>query len=830
MTNSELLVRVKNSELQDPNGSLNNWVITANDPISPCNWTGITCDDGIVISLDLSGLNLGGQFPFGFCKLTSLRNLSLSLNNFNGSVDGKVLSSSCSHLRVMQLDHNNLEGELPVLWPGLEVLDLSSNSFSGDVPGTYGQLLSLRVFYLSSNLLNCSFPAFLTNLTELSSLGLGDNPFKPSRLPEDIGNLGKLEELLLASSNLVGEIPDSIGRMVRLNELDLSKNSLTGNLPQKVAAMQLQRLNLYENFLSGEIPEVLASNPNLVRLNLYNNNFTGKLPTNLGLHSDLEDFDVSTNSFSGQLPPYLCHRKSLKRIVAFKNHFSGNLPESYGGCTSLEYVMIQNNNLFGPVPSKFWSLPRLQHLQISGNSFEGSISSSISGAKGLAKLFISTNNFSGGLPVEVCKLHGLTQINLSGNRFRGELLSCLTELKGLQSLEMQDNNFSGEVPSSFNLSGNRFTGRIPPGLGNLPVLTDLDLSRNEFTGEIPESLTKLKLSGFNLSNNQLYGNVPVGFLLEYYIPGLLGNPNLCSPHFKPFPPCANSKPFSSLYIAVAVAAVSVLCILLLLGYLFYSCFLLRRKLVLSEKPNAQFAVTRFQQVGFDEHDILSSLTEENLIGSGGSGQVYRVDLTPDQVVAAKRLRSDGSEGTRQFIQAESFFRSEAETLGRIRHRNILKLLMSCSGGGNRVLVFEYMENGSLGDVLHGAGEGLADWHLRLMIAQGIAHGLAYLHHDCVPAIIHRDVKSNNILLDAEMRPRLADFGLAKTLLREAATTSGIVGSYGYIAPDTSNNKSGELIDPKIQKSSLNYGEFEMVLDIALLCTSSVPTDRPSMRQ
>lgn len=829
---AEILIRVKNAMLDDPSGKLSDWVESSDH--NPCKWSGIACDsrNQTVVSIDLSGFGIAGGFPTGFCHIPTLQNLSLGDNFFNGSLTYRALSP-CSHLHVLVLTSNLFVGQLPELLPdfdNLRVLDLSSNNFTGDIPASFGRIQSLEVLSLVSNLLTGPIPWFLSNLTELTRLELAYNPFKPSPLPQEIGSLSKLENLYLTNTNLIAEIPGSIGKLGSLYNLDLSnnfitgkipesisglksiqqielynnllygelpeslsnlttllkldvsQNNLTGNLPEKIAAMQLQSLNLNDNYFAGEIPEVLALDPNLSELKIYNNSFTGKLPANLGRYSDLETFDVSTNDFSGELPQYLCHRKKLQNVIAFVNRFSGSLPETLSECSSLNYVRLADNELSGPVPDKFWGLHTLR-LELSNNKFEGPISSSISGARGLSRLLINGNNFSGNLPAEICELHELIEIDLSRNQFVGELPSCITELNKLQKLDMQENMFSGEIPNSvsswtdlteLNLSRNRFSGKIPPELGNLPVLTYMDLSDNLLTGEIPMELTKLKLNEFNVSDNRLYGKVPTGFSNALYLPSLLGNPNLCSPDFKPLPPCSRPKP-ATLYIVVILA----ICVLVLVGSLLWFC---KTKSLLVRKSKRPYKVTAFQRVGFTEEDIFPHLTKENLIGSGGSGQVYKVELKTGQIVAVKRLW-----GGTQKPETEFVFRSEVETLGRVRHGNIVKLLMCCSGEEFRFLVYDYMVNGSLGDVLHGEKGGcLLDWPGRFAVAVGAAQGLAYLHHDCVPAIVHRDIKSNNILLDEEMRPRVADFGLAKTLQSEAgesdAAMSRIAGSYGYIAP------------------------------------------------
>ncbi|GMH14703.1 hypothetical protein Nepgr_016544 [Nepenthes gracilis] len=941
---SDVLIRVKNAAISDPNGRLKNWVPSSAD--APCNWTGVACNSNhSVISIDIGSMGLSGPFPSGFCLARTLQNLTISDNCFSGTISSESLSL-CSQLHHLNISSNEFVGKMPDFSPdflNLRILDFTANNFSGDIPESFGRLPALQVLKLYGNFLDGVIPEFLCNLTELTNFELAYNPFKPGRLPLAIGNLKKLENLWLPFANLVGEIPVSIGGLVSLKNLDLSSNSLSGNipdtigqlrsvvqielyenqlsgqlpetlgnltsllkfdasqnnltgpLPDQLAKLPLLSLNLNDNRLQGKVPAILAANPNLLQLKLFNNSFSGELPEELGLNSDLNDFDVSTNKFSGPLPPTLCHRKNLRRLITFNNRFSGNLPESLGDCTSLAYVRIFDNCFSDTLPAPFWSLPELYFLELANNRFEGVIPSTISGASRLTALLLSDNKFYGELPPQICSLLQLVDLDLRKNHFSGELPPCVTALSNLQKLELQENVFSGKFPSNLsswrsltelNLSNNQFSGEIPSELGDLPVLTYLDLSDNSFSGEIPSELSKMKLNKFNFSNNELKGRVPAGLNRQFYVNSLLGNPNLCSPDLEQLHPCRKTRAVS-IYL---VATLSTLTLLLVAPLFWFYKSKLCSNGTISKRS---YQITKFQRVGFgfNEEDIFSSLTDENLIGTGGSGRVYRVKLKSGQMVAVKKLW-----GGYRIPETEAVFRSEVETLGSARHRNIVKLLFSCIGEDFMVLVYEYMANGSLGDVLHGdGGGGLGDWRRRSMIAVGAAQGLAYLHHYCVPAIVHRDVKSNNILLDEEFRPRVADFGLAKALRREVGESGGfmsrVAGSYGYIAPeygytlkvteksdvysfgvvlmelvtgkrpndpsfcenkglvkwvaeaalsvspqpesDGSSRDLGQLaqiIDPKINPSTYDVEEIRNVVEIALLCTATFPMNRPSMRK
>ncbi|XP_047969404.1 LRR receptor-like serine/threonine-protein kinase HSL2 [Salvia hispanica] len=933
-----VLLRVKEAQLHDPLRTLHDWIESA--PNAPCSWTGIACDaaNRSVVAVDLSDFNISGNFPADFCRISSLRYINLTGNSLGGSITSDTISL-CSHIAALNLSYNNFVGslpEFPVQFANLTALDFSYNNFSGEIPASFVNLPKLQVLMLGSNLLNGSIPEFVSNLTELTQLVLSVNPFVPSSLPFNIGRLVKLEWFESMYTNLIGEIPESIGNLASIRNFDVSnnnlagkipgtigrlkyvvqielfgnqfsgelpdtfsdltslrrfdasENNLSGRIPETLAGLQLESLHLNDNFFDGEIPEILATNPNLIELRLFNNKLSGAIPEYLGMNSDLEEIDVSNNNLEGSLPHNLCNRKKLQSLIVFGNRISGEIPESYGECSSLTYVRIQKNQLSGAVPYGFWGFIDLQYIELSDNMLEGSIPSSISSAKSLEQLLISGNKFSGRFPAETCGLQELRKIDSSQNQLSGELPSCITDLVKLQELHIQGNRLIGEIPkgvsswgelTQLDLSENQFSGEIPAGLGDLPVLTFLNLSNNFLSGVIPEELTKLKLNEFNVSNNRLRGRVPLGFNKKFFLSSLMGNPDLCCPDLRPLPPCSRPKPVS----LVMIVLLSVLAFVLVVSlvWLIYKT----RKFIFGSRNRKPWKITSFQKIGFEEEQVLASLTDENLIGSGGSGQVYRVRLKSGQMVAAKRFWQP-----KGVAEADGMLRAEMEILGRIRHGNIVKLLFSCVGEDFMVLVYSYVENGSLGDVLYGDQGGLLlDWPKRFAIAVGAAQGLAYLHHDCVPAIVHRDVKPNNILLDEEFRPKVADFGLAKALKQGDEAMSRVAGSYGYIAPEygytsrvteksdvysfgvvllelvtgkKANDESlGEnnnivkwvtrealscdrgsatgsigitsldrVLDPRMDTSSVDYREAEKLLNVALSCTAELPTSRPSMRR
>ncbi|KAG2318888.1 hypothetical protein Bca4012_054860 [Brassica carinata] len=935
-----ILQQVKLS-LDDPDSSLSTW---NPQDASPCRWHGVSCDknsSSSVTSVDLSNANLAGPFPSVICRLPNLSHLSFSNNSITSELPLDV--GACKSLQTLDLSQCLLTGEIPRTLadlPSLTSLDLSGNNFSGDIPASFGKFENLEVLSLINNLLDGAIPPFLGNITSLKMLNLSYNPFAPGRIPPELGNLTNLEVLWLTDCRLIGEIPDSLGRLTRLVDLDLalnnlagpiprslggltsvvqielynnsltgvipvelgnlkslrlldaSMNKLTGTIPDELCRVPLESLILYENDLEGELPKSIALSPNLYDLRIFENRLTGTLPRDLGVHSPLKRIDVSENGFSGELPAGLCARGELEELLVLRNSFSGVLPERLGDCKSLTRVRLAYNRFSGRVPAGFWGLPHVFLLELINNSFSGEISKTIGGASNLSMLALTDNEFTGSLPEEIGFLDKLNQLSASGNRLNGSLPESLTNLVELGTLDLHGNRFTGELSpkikswkklNELNLADNEFSGRIPEEIGSLSVLNYLDLSGNLFSGEIPVSLQSLKLNQLNLSNNRLTGEVPPSLAKEMYKNSFLGNPGLCG-DIKGL--CgsedeAKSKGYAWLLRSIFVLAVMVFVAGIAWFYFKYMTFKKARAV-----ERSKWTLMSFHKLGFSEHEILESLDEENVVGAGASGKVYKVVLTSGETVAVKRIwtgsvketeDNDPERGERPGGVQDEAFEAEVETLGKIRHMNIVKLWCCCTTRDCKLLVYEYMPNGSLGDLLHSSKGGTLGWETRFKIILDAAEGLSYLHHDCVPAIVHRDVKSNNILIDGDYGAKVADFGVAKVVDltgKAPKSMSVIAGSCGYIAPEYAytlrvNEKSdiysfgvvileivtrkrpvdpelGEkdlvkwvcstldqkgvehVIDPKLD--SCYREEISKILNVGLLCTSPLPINRPSMRR
>lgn len=622
---------------------------------------------------------------------------------------------------------------------------------------------------------------------------MSDNMLSGS-IPPQIVELTNIEQLELYNNTFTGSLP-TLGwsNLTKLRRFDASMNQLSGTIPFDLCSLPLASLNLFDNKLEGIIPSSIANSNHLYELKLFQNNLTGLLPWELGKNSRLQIIDVSFCNLHGEIPEFLCYNGALEDIILMYNSFSGQIPSSLGKCRSLQRVRMSGNRLDGEVPPEFWGLPNVYLLDLYKNSFLGNISPSIAGARNLSTLAISSNKFSGSIPSEIGSLGALIQFSADNNEFSGEIPTAIVNLRQLGRLDLSNNDLSGGIPNGIqslkqlnelNLARNKLSGPILDEIGSLPVLNYLDLSENGFSGVIPLSLQNLKLNKLNLSSNHLSGNVPPIFAGNVYRDSFLGNPGLCidasgacnrrvSEHNRVF-----AWMMRSIFIAAALV--------FLVGVVW---FIYKYRAL--EKMKNGVTITKwtsFHKLGFSELEISDSLKEANVIGRGASGKVYKVMLSNGETVAVKKLHERPNKGeSNSFGASFDEFEAEVETLGKIRHKNIVRLWCCCTSGYCKLLVYEYLPNGSLGDLLHKCTNRLLDWPTRFKIALDAAEGLSYLHHDCVPPIVHRDVKSNNILLDQDFGAKISDFGVAKvvkTAKNGIESMSGIAGSCGYIAPGT----------------------------------------------
>ncbi|KAK8944911.1 Leucine-rich repeat receptor-like protein kinase PEPR1 [Platanthera zijinensis] len=838
-----------------------------------------------------------GELPRSLGKLRNLTSAMLSENHFNGSVPGEI--GECRALESLSLWGNNLSGLIPSQigkLTNLQSLTLAENQLVGPLPPELGNCSSLLDLELHDNLIEGQIPSSLTTLKNLKILWLFHNQLEGA-IPPQIGNLSSLQDLQLYDNHLTGIMPSEITHLRKLQYLSLANNYLAGELPSDLGKSTdggLIKLDLTENDFDGPIPAGLCSGNNLSVLVIGKNRFNGSFPVDIGRCRSLKRVILSYNHLEGVIPDNLHLNPEILYLDLSSNFFEGHIPQSITLWHNLTMLDMSNNSFSGPITPSFEKLSNLETLQLSSNRLTGTIPPQLANCTKLLRLDISQNIVSGSIPPEVAKLDKLQHLILSGNILTGQIPDSFTPSQNLLELHLGRNMLEGEIPSSIgnlqyislalNLSCNRLTGEIPGRLSNLNKLQILDLSGNFLSGQIPSGLNNMvSLSFVNVSSNNLSGMLPSSWVkFESSSPeSFFRNPSLCiqSDDRNYCSQMAKQRSKRTKFVVLFTILLSLT--LLVAGLCAVRYFKMRsyyRSIsLLAPSRQSDFAEVLPDDLTYE--DIMRAteeLSEKYVIGRGRYGTVYKTHIGMGKCCwAIKRIDL-----------SEPSFSQEIRIMSLVRHRNLVRMAGYCVRDGFGMILYEYMQGGTLFELLHQKKPQVPlNWEVRHRIALGIAQGLSYLHHDCVPKVIHRDLKSSNILMDSELEPKVGDFGMAKLAdgpsSDACSTVSSVVGTLGYIAPENGystrlNEKSDvfsygvvllELlsrkmsVDPSFEdgvdivtwvNSSLQNAEkcsiFHLLdeeiwywmenekenalklLELAILCTLSLSNSRPSMRE
>ncbi|XP_054822762.1 leucine-rich repeat receptor-like protein kinase TDR isoform X2 [Prosopis cineraria] len=838
--------------------------------------------------LNLSHNFFSGQLPVEIFNLTILRSLDISRNNFSGHFPGGI--SRLKNLLVLDAFSNSFSGPLPAELSELEnlkVLNLAGSYFKGPIPSEYGSFRSLEFLHLAGNLLSGNLPPELGNLKTVTHMEIGYNsyqgfiPFELGNMselryldiaganlsgpiPKQLSNLTNLKSLYLFRNQLVGTIPSEFSKIKSLTDLDLSDNLISGPIPESFSKLEsLSLLSLMYNDMNGTVPEGIAQLPNLETLLIWSNDFSGLLPQSLGKNSNLMWVDVSTNNFVGSIPPDICNRGVLHKLILFSNRFSGSLSPSLSNCSSLVRLRLEDNLFTGHIPLKFRHLPDISYVDISRNKFLGGIPSDISQAIKLTYFNVSNNPLLGGtIPAQTWSLPLLQNFSASSCRISGNLPQ-FESCKSVSSIELDRNNLSGVIPftvsncqnlESIKLSSNNLSGPIPEQLASIPVLGVVDLSHNNLNGPIPAKFSaSSSLQLLNVSFNYISGSIPKGNLFRFMDnSAFVGNPELCG---APLQPCSGSVGILGSKGTWKLTSIVLLCaglLIFLVAALSFGIVYFRRGVKSQWKMISFIGLPQFTA-----NDVLTSFnTTESREGVAKtpSPSVSKAVLPTGITVLVKRIEWEKSN-----IKVVSEFIMQ---LGNARHKNLIRLLGFCYNQNLAYILYDYLPNGNLAEKI-----GMKrDWAAKFRIVIGIAKGLCFLHHDCYPAMPHGDLKSSNVVFDENMEPHLAEFGLKHVLKlskgSSLATTSSWEPEYNEAMKDEfyadvykfgemileilTNGRLtnaaasihgkpkdvllGEIYDENEVGSATSPQEIKLVLEVALLCTRSKPSDRPSMEE
>ncbi|CAN4120853.1 unnamed protein product [Withania somnifera] len=687
-----------------------------------CSWKNVNCDKstGTVTSINLDSQSVSGSLPPEITQLSNLKTLSLQ--------------------------NNNLSGPLP----------------------SFANMSNLAELSLNSNQFTSVPQDFLLGVPNLVTLSVSDNgKLSPWQIPMYLSESTNLGSFYASNASIVGVIPDIFGAFPNLQNLRLSYNNLTGSLPASFGGSEIVNLWLNNQVkgLSGSI-DVIGSMTHLSQVWLHANTFTGPIP----------DLSKCENIFDLQLRD---------------NQFTGIVPESVMALPKLLNVTLQNNKLQGPNPN-----------------FKDGVKVNLG----------TTNSFCKDTPGP-CDRQVTALLDVAGGF--GYPLSLAESWKGNDacsgwSFISCDTARKNVAVATLGKRG--FLGTISPSFANLTSLRSLFLNDNNLAGTIPERLTTLpNLQVLDVSNNNLSGPIPL-FPPSVKFTHTGSGSNSSGPGESS---SGGSKgPSVGMVVGVVIAAVLFVLVLLFVSY---KCYMKRRhksfgRVETPEKSNemVKFGVpsvvggsngytgggtSELQSQSSGDHSeipvfengnvaisiqvirqVTNNFSEENILGRGGFGVVYKGELHDGTKIAVKRMES-GAMGTK----GRNEFQAEIAVLTKVRHRHLVALLGSCVNGNERLLVYEYMPQGTLSQHLFEwkeLGYKPLTWTQRVTIALDVARGVEYLHSLAQQSFIHRDLKPSNILLGDDMRAKVADFGLVRNAPDgKYSVETRLAGTFGYLAPE-----------------------------------------------
>ncbi|CAN4084243.1 unnamed protein product [Withania somnifera] len=767
--------------------------------------------------LDLSNNNLEGTIPDEIGHLYNLEHLRMDENRLSGSIPDEI--SHLRNLKALDMGKNELTSSIPLTifnMSSLQILSMWGNKLEGPLPREVGNLTMLQEIYLESNNFTGVIPEEVGNLQDLKNLSLFLNNFN-GPIPVVIFNISTLRTISLTNNNISGNLPSTIGYWLpNLIGILLGGNNINGVIPVSVSNLSnLITLDLGENEFTGPIPESLGKLSFLKSLHLDTNPFTSDfsfitslanckylkvlalsdiplnamLPKSIGNLSSLQTFDASNCNLKGHIPNEIGNLRNLSTLGMEGNNFIGIVPTTITSLKNLQRLSLGANRMKGPFPIVLCELPKLGLLNLSRNQLWGSIPSCLGNVTSLREVYLDSNNFAS-IPSSLWTLKDILVVNLSSNFLNDSLPLEVGHLKAAIFLDLSWNQISGNIPSTLgglqkliqlSLAHNRIEGSIPETFGGLVDLKKLDLSYNNMSGVIPKSLEALKqLDFFNVSFNRLHGEIPSGGpFVHLPYQSFMSNEGLCGNPQKHVPVCpsnsknhSNSKKKRLTWIVIASSVISVTGIISAIVFI-----LMRRRGKTVNAEDERLPEVAPQRISYYElQRATQGFDENNLLGSGSFGSVYKGTLADGMIVAVKvfNVQMEGSFQT---------FNRECEILRKIRHRNLSKIISSCCNLDFKALILEYMPNQSLDKLLYSRDHSLNIMQ-RLNIMADVAYALEYLHHGCSIPIIHCDLKPSNVLLDKDMVGHLTDFGIAKLLTEEESIAhTKTFATIGYIAPE-----------------------------------------------
>ncbi|KAG4144667.1 hypothetical protein ERO13_D05G051500v2 [Gossypium hirsutum] len=521
---SDALLSFK-SEIIDPFHNLDDWLEpNSGNPsgkVHACSWSGVKCDNNstIVIGLNLSTKKLAGKLPGKqFSVFTELVELNISQNSFSGEIPVEIFN--LTNLRSLDISRNNFSGHFQGGVTGLQnlvVLDAFSNSFSGPLPVELSKLEFLKVLNLAGSYFSGPIPSAYGFFKRLEFLHLAGN-FITGNIPPELGNLQTVTHMEIGYNSYEWNIPWQLGNMSELQYLDIAGSNLSGSIPKQLSNLtKLQSLFLFRNQLTGLIPWEFSRILALTNLDLSDNFISGPIPESFAELKNLRLLSLMYNEMNGTVPDGIAELPSLDTLFIWNNFFTGSLPRNLGKNSKLRWLDVSINSFIGSIPPHICAGGELFKLIMFSNKFTGNLSP-LSNCSSMVRIRLEDNSFSGEIPLTLSHLPDVSYIDLSRNKFTGGIPSDISQASKLQYFNVSNNpELGGLIPEetwslpllqNFSASSCNISGNLPPFKSCRSMLA-VELQKNNMSGVVPKSVSHCRaLEIINLASNQLNGHIP----------------------------------------------------------------------------------------------------------------------------------------------------------------------------------------------------------------------------------------------------------------------------------------------------------------------------------